>query len=178
MPSSICLLQKQTAFEFPTKTTRYQWILPQGNQLGLKLLKGTSLPSFKSNLFTGGRTISCTWDSAPSFIAQAFMMTVCEDQHKDWLKNWQLCIGRKLTLCDHRVIKLMQNCIHALPICELILLFCLLSLINTTLRYMNFSTWCSALLFICSVHWLGFLDIYLGLLVLIFIPAWSPADEN
>jgi len=39
MPSSICFLQKQTVFEFPTKTTQELRISPQGNHPGANVLR-------------------------------------------------------------------------------------------------------------------------------------------
>jgi len=38
-------------------------------------------------------------------------MNIVEDRNKDRLKNWRLCGVWKLPCCDHRGIKLTQNCV-------------------------------------------------------------------
>jgi len=47
MPSSICFLQKQTAFEFLAKTTGEPWISLQGNHLGSNVLNIINLQPLK-----------------------------------------------------------------------------------------------------------------------------------
>jgi len=36
-------------------------------------------------------------------------MTTGEDRKEDGVKNWQQCSVGKLSFCDHRAIKLVQN---------------------------------------------------------------------
>ena len=38
-------------------------------------------------------------------------ITTGEDRNKNWYQNWQLCGVWKLPFCDHRAIKLTQNCV-------------------------------------------------------------------
>ena len=104
-------------------------------------------------------------------------MTIGEDRNKNWFKNWQLCGVWKLPFCDHRAIKLTQNWLYFTNPC---INFHVQSLVNTTPRYLNFSTCCSVLSFICRIHRLGFLERRSTsvFLLLIFIPAWSHAAEN
>jgi len=40
-----------------------------------------------------------------------FSTLIGEDRNKDLLKNWQLCGVWKLPFCDHREIKVTQNCV-------------------------------------------------------------------
>ena len=40
-------------------------------------------------------------------------MTISTDWNKNQLKNWQFCGDWKLPFCDHRAIKLTQNCVYS-----------------------------------------------------------------
>ena len=46
-------------------------------------------------------TLSKTWKTT----------LIGEDRNKDGFKNWQLCSVSKLPFCDHRTIRLTQNCV-------------------------------------------------------------------
>ena len=63
-------------------------------------------------------------------------MTIGKDRNKDRFKNWQLCDVWKLPFCDYRPIKLTQNCVSFTNPC----INLLPPLLNTTHRYLNFST--------------------------------------
>jgi len=106
-------------------------------------------------------------------------MTTGKDRNIDWFKNWQLCGFWKLAFRQHGAIKLTYNCVCFTNPWSVIL-FCLPSLANITPRYLNFSTYRSAIPFTCSMHCIGFLERHNTLIfpVLIFIPSWSDAAGN
>jgi len=95
-------------------------------------------------------------------------MTTGEDRNTDEFKNWQHCGVWKFPFCHHRAIKLTLELSLNIRVSNS--LFRLPSLVNTTTRYVNFSTCCSVLLLTCSVHCV--------FLALMFIPAWSHAAAN
>ena len=105
-------------------------------------------------------------------------MTVGEDQNKNRYKNWQLCSIWKFPLCDHGTIKLAHNYVCFINPWINLLMFCLRSLVYTTTRYLNFSTYCSVMPL--SVHCLGFVERHNTsvFLVLIFNPARSHVPNN
>ena len=85
----------------------------------------------------------------------------------------------KLPFCDHRAIKLTQNCVCSttnpcinLPVPSVTR--------DDTLRYLNFWTCCSVLQLTCSVFWLRLLKrhIFVVLALLVFIPVWLKTAEN
>jgi len=109
-------------------------------------------------------------------------MTIGENRNKDWLKNGHFCGIWNSPFCDHRAIKLMQNCVYFPSVYQSPCTAFRHSWIPPQeRRYLNFSACCCALPRTCSEHCLGFVERraqYLGFLVLIFIPAWSHAAEN
>jgi len=90
-----------------------------------------------------------------------------------------LCGLWKLPFRYHGAIKVTQNCV-CLSIHVSIPLFRLLSLVNTTPRYLNVSNCCSVFPLTCRIHCLGCFERHNTsiLLVLIFVPACSHAAEN
>jgi len=107
-------------------------------------------------------------------------MTIGKDQNNDRFENWLLCGVCKLPFCGHGAIKLTQNCVNFTNPYINLLELRLPPLVNTTPRYLNFSTCCSVLSLTCRIHCLGFVERHNTsvCLVLIFIPAWSHAAEN
>jgi len=71
-------------------------------------------------------------------------MTLGKDQNKDWFEKWQLCCVLQLLFCCHRAVKLAQKCVSFTNPC-IDLLAHLPSLVNTTSRYLNYSTCCNVL---------------------------------
>ena len=61
-------------------------------------------------------------------------MTIGKDQNKDQYQNWQVFGAWKLPFCDHRVIKLTQNCACFTNPCINVHVQ---SLVNATPRYLN-----------------------------------------
>ena len=115
-----------------------------------------------------------------SFSHYPRFMDIGENRNKDRFKNWQLCGVRKLPFCDHRAIKLTQNCVCFTNPCtnllippsstreyhpEVLELLHLLQCIATHVQ---------------RIHHLGFLE---GndtsvFWVLIFVSVWLHAAEN
>ena len=87
-------------------------------------------------------------------------MTICKDRNKDRFENWQLCGVWKLVLpfCDHRAIKLTQNCFSFANPCINLLAPPSATRKYATPRCLNVSTCCSVLPLTCSIHCLGFVE--------------------
>ena len=84
-------------------------------------------------------------------------MTLGNDRNRELFEYGQLCGVWKLQFCCHRAVKLRRNAI-ALPTRVTIFSLCLLSLVNTTSRYLNVSTCCSVFPLTCRIHCLGFAE--------------------
>jgi len=98
-------------------------------------------------------------------------MTIGENRGENCSENWELCIFRQFSFhdmyCKARITAL------ALPIRKSSSLSCLPLLVNTTPRYLNFSTCFSDTPLTCNEQWSGFLERWSTSVseALIFIPA-------
>ena len=100
------------------------------------------------------------------------------DRNKDQFKNWQLCGVWKLPFCDHKALKLTQNCVCITNQC-----INLLVLPSFTCEYhpkvfelfRPASLYCHLQL---ALAWVSGETQHLGLSSANCIPAWSHAAEN
>ena len=100
-------------------------------------------------------------------------MTTGEDRNKDWFRNWQLAVFDRSRFVTRKRQRSRNNA-FALPMRVSIFLFCLFpSLMNTTQKYLNFSTYCSVLPLTCTGLSFWRRRRTSAFLVPIFIPVWS-----
>jgi len=86
-------------------------------------------------------------------------MTIGKGLKKNRFKRWQLCGVEKLPFCDHKAIKLTQNCVSFTNPCNnLFVPPSVTGKYYPKAQYLNFSTCCSVLPLTCSAHCLRFVE--------------------
>jgi len=108
-------------------------------------------------------------------------MTISEDGDENCFENCNLCFFRQISFHDNRILQSSHHCTRFDHSGDQFFVLPSVTRVNTTPRYLNFSTCFSDAPLTWNEHWSGFLERWSTsvLVVLIFIPAlWQTAAKS